>query len=96
MHMSHRSSLSQLPPRIGWLKVASAPERWEHPGFGAVESRSDRLWAMLPTCGHEHAFHALDLADAQIQAEERRGLCFRCWIGRTPTTGEIAIPPRDE
>lgn len=79
---------------VGWLKVSDLPERWEHPSFGAVEARGTKLWAMLPTCGHEHAFHALDLDDAKRQCEEREGRCYRCWIGQTPVTGEVPILPR--
>ena len=57
--------------------MANHPERWERPGYGAVEARAPEMWAILPTCGHSYG--ALTLIDAQRNLEERDGLCFVCW-----------------
>jgi hypothetical protein len=65
------------PPPTSWQRVAGHPERWERPGFGAIESRSPELWAILPTCGHSYG--ALSLIDAQRHLDEHEGRCFVCW-----------------
>jgi hypothetical protein len=59
-----------------WRKVADAPERWEHPRFGAIEARGSDLWAILPTCGHGYA--ALDLHEAQLEIQAQDGVCYSC------------------
>jgi hypothetical protein len=74
---------------IGWLKVAALPERWERPGLGAIVASHDLTWSILPKCGH--AYTALSLASARLQAEERDGLCYACWsrqrFKRRPAAG---------
>jgi CheY-like chemotaxis protein len=79
----------EAPPRsagavpqmaTSWRRVAGDRERWERPGFGAVEPRGPLLWAALPTCGHDY-HSAVTLPQAQRQLEEHAGLCFSCWYG---------------
>jgi CheY-like chemotaxis protein len=71
---------ARTPSDSLWQRVASDPERWERPGFGAVEPRGLSLWAALPTCGHNY-HSAVTLTEAQRQLEQHEGLCFSCWYG---------------
>jgi hypothetical protein len=66
-----------VPQTTLWERVGDYPERWERPGFGAIESRSPELWAILPICGHSYG--ALSLLDAQRHLDEHAGQCFVCW-----------------
>jgi CheY-like chemotaxis protein len=68
----------RTPMDAGWQRVAGDRERWERPGFGAVEPRGPMLWAALPTCGHDY-HSAVTLTEAQRQLEQHDGRCFSCW-----------------
>jgi CheY-like chemotaxis protein len=75
-----RSAGAMPPIDTSWQRVAGDRERWERPGFGAVEPRGPVLWAALPMCGHDY-HSAVTLTEAQRQLEEHAGLCFSCWYG---------------
>lgn len=64
--------------RSEWVRVDTRPLRWERAGLGAIEKRGRELWVHLPVCGHDY-YASLSLLEALELAEERSGLCFRCW-----------------